>query len=181
MSGVVGLDLSLTGTGIATATSTRRVGTEPKHGDTIQRSGIIWRAVLETLQDVRPALVVVESPAFAATGGQGHERGYLWWRVMEVVQGAGVPWKKATPQMLKKYATGSGAADKDAMVLAAARRFEWFTGKNDEADALWACAMGYEFLGSPILAMPKVNREALDTWVNPKPAKKSRVRVPAAA
>lgn len=171
MSGVVGLDLSLTGTGIATATQTWRVSTDPKkHGGTLERVRLIRLAVARVLDDVTPELVVVEAPSFASTGGSGHERGYLWWRVIETVEDAGVPWKQAAPSSIKKYATGSGATsgpgkvDKDAMMLAVARRFDWFAGKNDEADALIACAMGYEWLGRPIVAMPAVNREALKTW-----------------
>lgn len=170
MSLVVGLDLSLTGTGIATHEQTWRVATEPKDGNTIQRVALVLDLVVNVLERKRPELVVVEAPSFASVGGSGHERGYLWWRVMEEVERRGIDWKTAAPSSIKKYATGSGATsgkgkvDKDAMMLATARRFEWFAGKNDEADALWACAMGYEWLEQPIVDLPQVNREALNPW-----------------
>ncbi len=45
------------------------------------------------------------------------------------------------------------------------RRFDWFSGGNDEADALWACAMGHAHLGQPLLELPKAHLDALRTWV----------------
>ncbi len=47
------------------------------------------------------------------------------------------------------------------MLLAAARRFDWFDGSNDAGDALWLAALGADQLGVPMVEMPKAHRVAL--------------------
>jgi hypothetical protein len=47
------------------------------------------------------------------------------------------------------------------VIAAAARRFAWFEGDNNQADATLLSAMGYDFLEMPVVAMPQVNREGL--------------------
>ena len=117
----------------------------------------------------RPAVVVVERFIRAAAQAGVHERGGLWWRLVDEIDAIGVPVALITPSALKRYATGSGVAGKDAMMLATARRFDWFTGGNDEADALWLAAIGGELLGEPLVDMPAHNRGAVDTvaWLRP--------------
>lgn len=165
---VVGLDLSLTSTGYATRLATSLIkptavtGTEL--GPRFARLRTIKTRVLELLVEDAPTLVVVEGPSHGSKGGHEHERGGLWWRILEAVDEAGIQVLVATPTMIKKYATGKGNAEKDDVLVQAVRRFDWFEGKNDEADALWACAMGYELIGRPIVDVPKLNVEALKTW-----------------
>ncbi len=48
---------------------------------------------------------------------------------------------------IKKYATGKGNADKDAMLLAAERRWPGVVTNNNEADALWIGALACKELG----------------------------------
>lgn len=155
---VLGVDLSLTSTGLATASWT---GTVKGRGTGYDRLRQVRGAILQAAEREQPALVVVEGPSFGSVGRGQHERGGLWWMACEALDAAGYAIAVAPPPNVKKFATGSGNADKDQMILAAARGFAWFAGNNDQADALWLCALGHEFLGDPLLEMPAKNRQAL--------------------
>jgi hypothetical protein len=67
------------------------------------------------------------------------------------------------------YATGKGAASKEAVVDAVARRWPaWQTeGNNNLADAVVFMAAGRDWLGAPITDMPKTHRAAIDKAVWP--------------
>lgn len=167
---VVGLDLSLTSTGVATAERSWRLKGRPTKADAslserLLRHRDLRSKILDVLVETNPTLVVVEGPSHGSKGGHEHERGGLWWGVLDLVDQAEISILVATPSMIKKYATGSGSADKDLVLSAAVRSFEWFEGGNDEADALWACAMGHEVRGQPIVSRPKTHRDALRTWL----------------
>ena len=189
---IIGLDLSLTATGIATIDGdTIDVSTVRSSGakdaslsdrasrinrlvDQIvalsmpeSRSSRIWRETGRRLGVVvgapRPDLVVIEQPAFSRTTGHHHDRSGLWWQTVTTLLEYGVPVVEVTPSGLKKYATGKGNADKDTVLLAVARRFpDVEIRNNNEADALVLAAMGADHLGCPIGDMPAVNRAALD-------------------
>jgi Holliday junction resolvasome RuvABC endonuclease subunit len=90
----------------------------------------------------------------------------LWWIVLREALAAGITVAVAPPTTIKKFATGAGNADKDRMLLTTARRFDWFDGDNNEADALWACAIGHQLMGHPIVQMPAENVKVLEkvTW-----------------
>jgi Holliday junction resolvasome RuvABC endonuclease subunit len=163
---VIGLDLSLTRTGIAGADWTTTIATEPRDGggmdDELRRINLIRTGVLDLVRVRGAELVVVESPAFNQMKGAGqHKLAGLWWSVVGGLREWGYPVATATAGGLKKYATGSGRGDKDPVIRAATRRFAWFEGCNDEADALWLAAMGFDHLGHPLVQMPAINREAL--------------------
>lgn len=169
LGGVVGLDLSLTSTGVATASRTWRIRPKAVKKDAglvahLARIRHLRVELRELLRAAQPELVVVEGPSYGSVGGMEHERGGLWWGVAEEADLLDIPIMVATPTMIKKYATGAGNADKDLVLTSAVRRFEWFGGGNDEADALWACAMGYQWLGSPLVDLPAKHLEALKTW-----------------
>lgn len=163
-----GLDSSLTGTGCAwqpatlahPATST----VNPGKLLGLERIRFIREvvAIARAATTARCALVVIENPAFSRTSGSAHERGGLWWALVDDAEAAGAAVLKVPPTTLKKFATGSGAATKDAMVLAAARAFPSFDGDNNAADALWLYAYGCEWVGDPILDRTKVQLEALN-------------------
>lgn len=157
---VVGLDPSLTSTGLATPTGTLAI--VPKNGVRgVDRIRHITQAVLGFCDAVKAPLVVVERFVRAAAQTGVHERGGLWWRLVDEIDAVGYPIVLINTSTLKMYATGSGIANKDVMMLATARRFAWFTGGNDEADALWLAAAGCELLERPLVDMPARNREAL--------------------
>lgn len=156
-----GLDLSLTSSGVATAGWTKAI--RPGKLTGYPRLRYIRAQILDMVIEAEPDLYIIEGPTYGQSGQKGHhERGGLWWMITEVLDESQVPLVVAPPASIKLYATGVGNADKDRMLMAAARNYPWFAGGNDEADALWACAMAHDWAGEPISEMPARNREALD-------------------
>lgn len=155
---VVGLDLSLTATGVAGPTWTEVL----KPGD--KRRGherLDW--LMENIASYvhSAGLVVVEGPSFGSVGRGQHERGGLWWMATSRLRKADIPTAIVPPSNLKQYITGTGSASKAAVVREVTKRFPWFDGGEDEADALVLVAMGLDQAGAPAVAMPKRNRDAL--------------------
>ncbi|WP_214317081.1 hypothetical protein [Nonomuraea sediminis] len=173
---IVGLDLSITSTGMATG-----LGWCEKVG----RDGITklpLRMRYRTLNDLastiivltnaeKADLVLVEKLVFnrqdGGRGGAG-ERSYLYYRVMGTIADAGVPIVEVPQATLKTYALGKGSGSKGEIVDSIARRLPMFVtrGNHDMADAATLAAMGADHLGHPLADMPKTHRAALDklTW-----------------
>lgn len=173
---IVGLDLSLTSTGVASITdgdiTVRRVQSKGRKDATLHerrdRLADLAAAITEHAQDA--TLVVIEGPSFGQHRQSGqHDRAGLWWLVVdllaEVTRVVEVP-----PASRSKYATGKGNASKDAVLAAVVRRYLAVdvTG-NDEADALILAAMGARHLGQPIDDMPLTHTAAMTKVAWPLP------------
>ncbi|MEU4779243.1 hypothetical protein [Micromonospora sp. NPDC023633] len=161
---VLGLDLSLTCTGIAGNGWTEALKPPPGLRG-VDR--ILWIRDSLTARWLRSIdLAAVEGPSYGSQGSSRqsghHERAGLWWTVVIALRAREIPVAVIPPASLKKYATGRGNADKSLMVLAAARHWKWYEGTADEADALWLAAMAAHHLGHPLADMPKTHRAALD-------------------
>lgn len=167
---VVGIDLSLTSTGYARPDieTTLRIKPKPKRDmtleDKLDRIAWLRSSLLSRLVQDLPTHVVVEGPSHGSTGGHEHERGGWWWAALGVMRDCDIQILVATPTMIKKFATGRGNADKDEVLGATFKRFPWFDGNNDEADALWAAAMGAHHLGVPVVQLPESHLTALKSW-----------------
>lgn len=171
---VVGLDLSLTGTGVAS--NVRGVdlveSTGHKGDSLVQRHKRLQNLTVDILgafvdlDDVtcdQPSLVVIEQPAFSRTQGSQHDRSGLWWLVVSTLHDLDIPVAEIVPGQLKKYATGKGGAGKDVVLAEVVRRFPEYTGNNNNtADAYVLMAMGLDHLGHPLVDLPKTHRDALD-------------------
>ena len=175
---VIGIDPSLTGTGIASSNGWVEVS-----GYTKTRSkdpGITQlphperlAAMRDLLAQIRkaigcPTLAVMELPAPSRSGGGAHERGWLWWEIYHYLTASYLPVGLLTPNARALYATGKGNAAKGAVIDAVSRRWPaWTTEGNDNAaDAVTLMAAGRDWLGTPLTDMPKTHRAALDkaTW-----------------
>lgn len=164
---VVGLDLSLTGTGIAYADgSTVTIDTRALRGT--DRLGFIRDQVRQALDvcDRAPDLVVLEGYSYGSVQGMAAlgELGGVIRMVLadEKAQHPAMGWAVAPPASIKKYATGAGNATKTAMVVAARERLKLQTLSHDQADAAWLRAAGLELMGAPLVRLPKTHRAALD-------------------
>lgn len=163
MTKIVGLDLSLTSTGVAVVlgdfASTETI--KPKAKGHARLS--MLQAEIGNYVD-GATLVVVEGPAFASAKGQQghHERAGLWWLITHSLHRRSIPTAIVPPSTLKKYVTGKGNADKDTVLLAVARRYPTVDiHGNDEADALVLAAMGARHLDHPIDDMPSLHLEGM--------------------
>lgn len=166
----VGLDLSLTSTGVAvlrngTATVRRITSTPRKNAttdDTAARLDTLVAAIIGAIPASDATLVAVEGPSFGSTGGAQHERGGLWWLTRHALRVEGLDVVVVPPTVVKKYATGKGNAPKDQVLAAVVRRYPDVdvTG-NDEADALVLAAIRARNAGYPFeTSLPQAQADA---------------------
>jgi crossover junction endodeoxyribonuclease RuvC len=168
---VVGIDLSLTSTGVAVADGsdvrvhriTSRGSKSATIAETWRRIDGITEQVLCVFDDRPPSLVVIESPSYGSHTGSQHERGGLWWTVVGQIVAWRCPIATVSPQCRAKYATGRGNAGKDEVLAAVVRRYATVdvTG-NDVADAVVLAAMGARYLWQPFDEVPKTHLAAMD-------------------
>lgn len=174
MTRIVGLDLSLTSTGLVRGTvgalpTIERITSKPPPANKVTlgtRSTRLRSLAGQITERCAGAdLVVVEAPTYSGkTTGSAHDRAGLWWLVVARLTGAGLQVVEAELHAVKMYATGRGNADKDAVLAAVVRRYPLLevTG-NDEADALVLYAMGARFTGTPLEpVLPAQNLRAMD-------------------
>ena len=123
---IVGLDLSLTGTGIATISwdhatgqevTVEKVGTKAparRKGDPPpslpQRSARLRSLAGQVAQRcVGASLVIVEGPAYSKSDSGTWDRAGLWWLVVGRLTGGGLTVVEADPTTIKTYALGKGS------------------------------------------------------------------------
>lgn len=155
----VGLDLSLTSTGVAIihndVATVRRITSKPKPkattADQAERLDALVSEIVSAIPSSDDTKVAVEGPSFASSGSAAHILGGLWWLVRHALRVEGLDVTVVAPSSVKKYATGSGNAPKDQVLAAVVRRYPDVdvTG-NDEADALVLAAMIARIDGYPI-------------------------------
>jgi len=178
MNHIVGLDLSLTGSGLACICGQLKVVgrdgvTKLPLSVRIEAVAGLVDAIIEWTFDHTegesfgerwPRTIVIEAPAYSKTSGGAVERHAMWWLVCARLTGDGNPPAVATTNQVKQYATGKGNSQKGPMLDSLARRLPMFdTGGDDNlVDAAWLAAMGADRLGSPLVAMPAAHRKALD-------------------
>lgn len=166
---VVGLDLSLTSTGMSDGQSIQAVQTSSAQS-TEGRLDHIWAACMDyTLSPsewadggphgTRADLVVIEGIAFGAKGSAKDRLAGLHWIIRTGLWRRDIPFTIITPTELKLYTTGKGTASKTEMVAALATRHgldlsmhKVTHGKYDMADAYALAAMGYHWFHQPLTA-----------------------------
>lgn len=164
---IVGLDISLTNTGVAELTeeTTRLYRVSSKAcPDGVQDRWGRFNGMIDSLPMIeRGDLVVIEQPAFSRTSGKHHDRSGLWWFAVDFALQCGGLVTEVPPSTLKKYVTGKGNASKTEVLAATIKRFPSLTVADDnEADALGLAAMGARHLGHPVDgSLPKVNLAAM--------------------
>lgn len=166
---IIGLDLSLTSTGIATPQGTYVVSSKAK-GD--ERIDYIVSQVLMEASLFRPAYFVIEGYAFAKRTSYVFAQGELGGVVKRELRLQGIPFVLVPPTVRAKFATGRGNAGKSEVVSSiSAKLGKVFSGggADDEVDAWVLREMGLQHFGLSKLKWPAKNMEALEKveWVEP--------------
>jgi Holliday junction resolvasome RuvABC endonuclease subunit len=165
---VLGLDLSLTATGVALpdgtsytiklgAQYTIKLGAQWKGMDRLRR---IRSEVFDAVAVHAVDLVAVEGYSYNSRNG-GEKLGELGGVIRLALYDYGIDYVDVPPASLKKYATGKGNASKNEVLAAAVRRLGYDGADDNEADALWLRAMALDWYGTPAVAMPATHRDGL--------------------
>ena len=160
---VIGLDLSLTGTGVAGAGWAVTIRSAGRRGASLAaRRARLHTLASDILDYARGTdLAVIEGPSYGSSGAGTWDRAGLWWLVVDGLAARDIPVAQMAPQARAKYATGDGRSGK-AVVLAAMRTRYGIPLRNDnEADALALCAAGMDWAGWPLAPVPDSHRQAL--------------------
>lgn len=158
---VLGLDLSLTSTGICRPDgATLTVKTWERDGD--RRLGVIEDAVLTAarVDDGWVDLAVLED--IPKTSFAAKPLGMVHGVVRNALNKAGIPYAIVTAATLKAYATGGGSGTKVPMAMAAYKRAGLEFANDDECDAWWLRTAGLDRLGQAPFSLPQAQRDRLD-------------------
>lgn len=165
---VAGLDLSLTGAGVATAlagpsgapsATVTQYGSKPTSDDLAARSLRLKGIATAVIRDCLGADLVLVEDMFIptrTTAGAILDRCGLWWLTIASLTSRGIPVLAVPNNTMKMYVLGKGGGkgtDKDYMLAAVVRRYpDVNVQSNNEADALVLAAMGARWLGCPLEA-----------------------------
>ena len=156
---VVGLDLSITGTGLAHTLEgeacTHTVKTRERDRD--GRLAQIQNTVRELATGAELALIEAPTPRSPTSVISGMVQGAVRLVLLEL----GIPYGTLMPASLKKYATGKGTGDKIPMAIAALKRAGREFPNDNECDAFWLWVAANDHLGQPVFDLPAINRESL--------------------
>lgn len=174
MTRILGIDPSLTGTGLAPLDTNDHLvipvelitssGTKDATlDDRRHRLLTIVETIVYKAVDHDSDLVVIEAPAFSRNNSGTWDRAGLWWLTITRLAEARMPVAQVPPTVRAKYATGKGNAAKGAVIDAVTRRYPHVKhGGNDNlCDALVLAAIGARLAGHPIDELPKAHLDAL--------------------
>jgi Holliday junction resolvasome RuvABC endonuclease subunit len=151
---VVGIDQSLTGTGLALIHPDNAIMAPeaPRYSTTKIKPTVRGVLRLMYIEEVvtrwippKTDLCLMEGYAFAAHG-QAFGLGECGGIIKRVIHLKGKRLIVVAPGTLKKYVTGSGAAKKNVMLLHAFKKFGTSFEEDDECDAYCLAQLGAEYL-----------------------------------
>ena len=159
----IGLDLSMTDTGIAGVMSdgailTDHITSKGRKDATVSERRERLKLIVDGIQShplVRAGAgrceITIEGPSYGSTGGAAHERAGLWWLTVDVLLAALFRVHVVAPSTLKKYATGKGNASKDEVIAGVVRRYpQADVTNNNVADAVVLAAIGARHACHPV-------------------------------
>jgi Holliday junction resolvasome RuvABC endonuclease subunit len=155
---VLGIDPSITATGIAVGNTLSVVGGDAILSD--YRLERIHAVVADIARTHGVDLAVLEDlPTHAhGAGTTGMVQGVIRLALLS----ARVPYATVPPSVLKKFATGRGNADKSDLRMALFQRTGLDERNDNKVDAWWLRAAGMQYLGQPVVNLPAAQVSALD-------------------
>lgn len=173
----VGLDLSLTGTGVAVYQShvnglpviphtglhlvksdpaDYRSARDPKTDKPVATYADRLARLEDVLAEVEAliptgSLVFLEAPSYGSNTSGTFDRSGLWWLTYQRLTALSCRVVPVSPSQRMMYATGTGRADKDQVLAAVVKRYpDLGVTNNNTADAVVLMAMAARAAGSPI-------------------------------
>ncbi len=180
---VIGLDPSLTGTGVCvmkfdekdvTVLSLATIKSKPTLHPyaRIGRYKQIVRAIFDTPAlksiDSREILITIEGYSFGARGSAATALPELGALIRNEAEQAQVPWVEFTPPSIKKFGTGTGAAKKDLVLMHVQQKYGHMligTGfqleDSNQGDAFVIALMGVEYIRAMLYGQKLSKEHAL--------------------
>jgi Holliday junction resolvasome RuvABC endonuclease subunit len=153
---VVGLDLSMTATGVCDADGRCTTIKPTQPGD----ERLVYIAALTAVAGRGADLVVIEDlPTHAHSAGI---TGMVHGAARLVLLNQKTPYVLLPPASLKKFATGRGNAGKPEMAVALYKRLALELADDNQVDAAWLRIAGLQLLGEPVVELPAAQVAALD-------------------
>lgn len=167
MSTSIGLDLSMTSTGVAAVTPrpryiahphvarvTRAIKSKPAPiaertaNVRARRLGDIVREIERDVKSHRPDIAVVESPVpnRRMKSAMLLERGAIYWATLNMLDYYGIPIYECAPTQRALWATGDGAADKMSVAASMVTEHGIEFETDDECDAFVLALIGLSLL-----------------------------------
>lgn len=161
---VMGLDPSLTATGVALPDGRVMVLQPPKCCNRgMRRLAWLRNKVLALIVGYEVGLVFIEGYSYGSRHSHAHSLGELGGVLrLAIHETNGVEYIDVPPSSLKKFATGKGNAKKELVLVEAVKRLGYQGSNDNEADALWLRALGHQVVGDPIVDLPKHHLDGLD-------------------
>ena len=186
MTNVMGLDPSLTSTGVIILDQEGKLLHRVSIGSStclslvavrMRRYATLISRVMAVVQKFRPTIVCVEGYALSSNTGKVHERieygGLLRWQLVA----ADVRVVEIAPSSLKKFATGKGrfpkGAGKDPMKVAIEQQYGVSLGTDDEYDAYGLSRIALQIAGFESSAN-QVQKEVVHVALHGAPVKTKR-------
>ncbi len=146
----LGIDLSLTGTGLSVVEGDRLLFSEcykPKNKSGPTRLIEIRHKVSETIDKYQPELICIEGYSFGSRGRAVFQTGELGGLIRVLLHKTGIKWLEITPSQVKKFAAGVGNCGKDIIMQQVYKRWGMEFKTSDEADAFILAKIGTILLG----------------------------------
>ncbi|MFI6304309.1 hypothetical protein ACIBCH_20760 [Amycolatopsis thailandensis] len=162
MTRALGIDPSLTGTGVAAIDSSFHTGplftvqtikSFGHKGDSLRARNDRIRRIVDRVTQLAldTDLIVIEGPAYASSTGSVWDRAGLWWSIVDTLLLDHHHVAVAPPTVVKKFAAGKGNAGKGLVSVGMARLWgeECQCANDNEWDALTMATMAGQRLGIP--------------------------------
>lgn len=171
----LGLDLSLTGTGVVVLNDRGEV----EYSETLknnlrgmERLQFIQDKIEKTLNKWKPYIICIEGYSMGSRSGQAFSIGELGGVIKLMLYKMKYDPYLIPPTRLKKFIVGGGKAEKDMIMMKVLQRWGWEPSDNNVADA-YGLAKIAESLNKTCNDLNKAQLEVIQDVLNP-PVKKGK-------
>jgi len=136
MSFLIGLDLSLTSTGVSVNGKTSVISTKARGAE---RLHIVSSAILDLCSSEKIVCAIIEGYSFASRNSQAHSIGEMGGAVRMKLWENGIPYVEVPPTCRAKFATGKGNAGKAEVIssISAITGIVWKGASADDMCDAW--------------------------------------------